>query len=178
MIVKLIFRDIWLEPRQVYKNVSVCRRFSVIVSRYPECLISIPRRGDANIMIIGSDACKTRCLKLRVASSLNRQFHFEPVQHCGPHIKIKTIFPRYSAYYKSGNHHPKYNQYKSMAPNELENFQASIKNMLKFVNCSYLHKSELFSLIKFRISQNLLKLSKRKGETCSFLKCVAKWSYI
>lgn len=158
MIAKLIFRDTWLEPRQGYKNVPICRKCLIIVSRYPECLISIPRRGDTNFMIIGTEVWNTRCLKVLVASSLKRQFHFEPVDKgsCCEYDSYSINYRNLTST-NTVNYHSNYSYRQHMPPHNSQYFYSTIKSMLEFMNCRYLHFLFTFSLYIYILTLKFLK---------------------
>lgn len=100
----------------------------------------------------------------------NLPFHFKPVKK-GSYCKNQQFsFNEWRVFFVNNiNEYGKHCQSKQMTPNKFQNFYEDIQNTLKFL--SNLHVDQQFSLVNYRISQILLRVSKficifkpRKGE--------------
>lgn len=144
------------------KLIIICRHITKIVQtvsrRTSHSWVSCPSRR-AKTTRISASACRLKHIFTSdaIAAAKRLRGRFTPINKRSENVKIKAIFPRDSTYYKGGNHHPKHNQYKSMAPNKFKNFQVSIKSMLKFMNCRYLHCLFIFVLDVLSLAPQFLK---------------------
>ena len=120
--------------------------------------VSCPSRGSKTTRISVS-ACRFKHLFSGVITTARKiNLHFKPI-YKSSNTKCKGRPTNNWGFTMTNtvNHHSKNSQNKSMTPSERENFQADIKNMLKFMNCRYLHCVFTFSFHILILTPKFLK---------------------